>query len=82
MNTDSRIVELYVTYEGILDTERVHSLVYTNAPDEVIAKICEDIKNDGLLTRGNAINGMVNILQCRGFRCDVVTDLPSFGFTE
>lgn len=77
-----RIVELYVMYEGIHDTEEVRKLVYTDAPDEVIISVCSDIKKDKILNRSNGISGIMGVLKARGYKCHVIDNIPQFGFKE
>ena len=77
---ESRIVELYVIYGGVLDSSHVKELVYTNAPDDVIQNICGDIKSDDLISKFNRIESVIKILQIRGYECTVVKDIPRFGF--
>lgn len=77
-----RLVELYVSYQGTFDVERTKVFVYTNASDNVIQSICKDIKEDGILDRGNGVKGIIKVLRARGYECNVVESIPSFGFTE
>lgn len=77
-----RLVELYVDYQGTFDMERTKALVHTNASDNVLQSICIDIKEDKILNRANGIKGIIKVLRARGYECDVVSDIPSFGFSE
>ena len=77
-----RLVELYVEYQGTFDTERTKALVHTNAPDNVLLSICMDIQGDKILNRTNGIKGIIKVLRARGYACDVVNEIPSFGFAE
>lgn len=76
-----RTVELYVNYTGALDDDEVRRKISTNAPDEIITKICEDVKQDGIFKRGKAIDGIVNVIKARGFICEYI-NIPRFGFSE
>ena len=78
----SRIVELYVGYDGTLDSSEVSTLVYTNAPDDIVKNVCEDIKNDGILNRSNGINGIIGVLVARGYECVILDNIPRYGFHE
>ena len=82
MLIEARVVELYVTYKGIHDTEEVRKLVYTNAPDDVIISVCSDIKRDKILNQNNGISGIIGVLKARGYKCHVVDNIPQFGFEE
>lgn len=77
-----RLVELYVNYSGTLDEKCVGKLVSTNASDDVIKSVCDDVKSDGIHKRSTAIDAIVKILCARGFECEVMDNIPRFGFTE
>ena len=79
---ESRTVKLYVLYNGVLDTSSVEVFVNTNAPDEIIKSVCNDIKNDKILKRCDALDGIVNVLKARGYECDIANFIPAFGFRE
>ena len=78
---ETRVIELYIGYTGTLDDNEIHNKVYTNAPDEVIKSICEDVRRDGVLKRGKALDGIVNIIKARGFICEYA-NISRFGFNE
>lgn len=51
--------------------------IYTNASDDVIKNICEQIEEDGLLNGTDKINGVLKVLNARGYKI-IVTDTPKF----
>ena len=77
-----RLVRLYVNFDGIMDFSQVEQLVHTNAPDSVLTSVCKDIENDKILDRRTGLKGLIDVLIARGYKCDLVDNIPSFGFTE
>lgn len=74
---ETRIVELCI----MCDHEVIiHSLIYTDAPDDVISNICSDIERDNIVERNERLKSVRTILRVRGYVCDVVDNIPRFGF--
>lgn len=76
------LVELFVSYDGVFEKTFVKKLIRTNAPNHIIKSICDDIKNDGILNRINGIDGILGVLESRGYNYQIIEDIPRFGFTE
>lgn len=56
----------------------IEKLIYTNAPDDVIINICNQIKEDDLLDEENKINGVLEVLSARGYKYKIVGCIPQY----
>ena len=82
MYVDERLVKLYVITKEPRSVE-FNKNVFTNAPDDIIAKICEDIKNDDIIHSAAAkMDAVIGVLHARGYTCNVLSEIPTFGFKE
>ena len=55
----------------------IEEVFNTNASDDVINSICEQIEGDGLLNNIGRINCVLKVLKARGYKV-IITDPPKF----
>lgn len=56
----------------------IEKLIYTNASDDVIINICNQIKEDNLLNDTDKINGVLKVLIDRGYKYKIVTGIFTY----
>lgn len=75
-----RIVQLYVNYDGTLDTSTITKLVETDAPSSVIERTIHLVKEDNKLHVGDMLESTISIIIALGYKCTEVNDMESYGF--
>lgn len=56
----------------------IEKLIYTNASNDVIKNICEQIEEDGLLNGTDKIYGVLDVLKARGYKYKTVNNMSQF----
>lgn len=56
----------------------IEKLIYTNASNDVIKNICEQIEEDGLLNGTDKIYGVLDVLKARGYKYKTVDNMSQF----
>lgn len=67
------LVKIFTSVEGL----QISEVFNTNASDDVINNICEQIEGDDLLNGIDKFNCILKVLNARGYKA-IITDMPEF----
>lgn len=70
---EMHLVKIFTSVAGL----RISEVFNTNASDDVINNICEQIEGDGLLNGIDKFNCILKVLNARGYKA-IITDMPEF----